>query len=258
MPSDIERPFPENYLFRHGPTVTYLIIIGILADNLLNLGYLSEIQWPHIVLIAGLLLIPFLREIDQVFIPNVGGFQMNQTLEWKQTMQEILEETDFESASPDEFDDETGNGGVSSNGEPNGENGGVTHDSREVDKLGGNVDEIADEIYGLADENPRLAISRLGMELEHGIKHLIDAKGGTPAVQFNEMLHQLRDDPSIDSRFIGIAEEVRHARNEAVHSAKFDSDNMVGLIDVGLDLLRYINKSTPSQKIPQDDPIETY
>lgn len=263
MASDVERPFPENHIFKYGPFVVYVLILGILANELLGLNIISELEWLHIVLIAGLLVIPFIREIDQIFIPNVGGVQMNRTMEWKETMQKVLEE--YEAVSPPESGD-SGDAeeppqdgeGSSEEGEEEGEgerpiitptHGGLKRDSQ---NLGGSVDEISDEIYNLADDNPRLAIAKLGMELEHGLAHLIQTKGEKPHMQYHGMLEQLRDDPDIDSRFISIAEEIRQARNEAVHSAKFSSENTAGLIDVGLDLLRYINKSTKSEKIPEE------
>lgn len=246
MPAKNGRPFPENYLFKYGPVISYLVISLVLVENLLGLGILLEVQWQHIVLIGGLLLIPFLREIDQVFIPNVGGVQMNQTLEWKETMQEVLDDAGLESV-PQSETDEGSPEEIEESAEDN-------QRVKENHTLGGDVTEIANEIYSLADDDPRLAIAKLGMELEHGLRHLIHAKGQTPGMQFQKMLDQLRDDPDIDARFIGIAQEIRQARNKAVHSSEFDPEKAAGLIDIGIDLLKYINNVTKSGKIPESEP----
>lgn len=189
---------------------------------------------------------------------------MSQTMEWKETMQEVLEESEFVSSpgrdstydieeSPEEGEEHSEEDEEHSEED---EERPVTTPSQRVleedsQNLGGNVDEIANEIYALADDNPRLAIAKLGMELEHGLAHLIESKGETPQMQYSEMLHQLHNNSNIDSRFISIAEEIRSARNEAIHSVEFNLENTAGLIDVGLDLLRYINKSTESGKIPE-------
>lgn len=258
MPSKPDKPFPENILHKYGPSVAYLFVLTLLLEDLLGLGMFLSIRWQHVVLIGGLLLIPFLREVDQFFIPNVGGFQMRRTQEWKETMQEVLDEAGFERherkkdvsngdavQSKEEEEEEERDAGESKK-EPVG--------SGEVETLGGNVDKIATNIYQLANSNPRMAISQLGMELEHGLRHLIHAKGKTPRLQYHEMLNQLEEDPEIDSRFLSIAREIRYARNEAVHSAEFKTRDMAGLIDVGIDLLRYINQATESEKIPEREP----
>lgn len=263
MSSDVERPFPENFLFKYGPFVVYALVLAILTNELFDLNILSDIGWLHIVLISGLLVIPFIREIDHIFIPNVGGVQMSQTKEWKETMQRVLEQSEGvssperdDSVDREELPEDSEEPSEEAEEEDEEEKPIIAPDPRELARdsqnLGGSVDKISKEIYELADDNPRLAIAKLGMEIEHGLAHLIQTKGETPSMQYSEMLHQLRNDPDIDSRFINIAEEIRHARNEAVHSAEFSLENTAGLIDVGLDLLRYINKSTKSKKIPEE------
>lgn len=279
MATGSEKPFPENYLFKYGPVFIYIIILSILVDDLLELGFLSELQWQHLVLLGGLILIPFIREIDRIFIPNVGGVEMGRTKEWKETMQDLLEDTRSEDTVQSELEEEeeTDEEDEENETEEAGETDEVDEteeadeaDEKEVqqpetglderidykkrDALGGNIDEIINEIYSLADENPRLAIAKLGMELEHGIRHLLYAKGEIPHMHYHQMLEQLRNNPEIDNRFINIAMEIRQARNEAVHSAEFNPKNTAGLIDVGIDMLKYINKNTKTGKIPEGDP----
>ena len=263
MSSDVERPFPENLLLKYSPFLVYALVLVILVNELFGLNVLSDIEWLHIVLIAGLLVIPFIREIDHVFIPNVGGVQMSQTMEWKTTMQEVLAETGVESISqPEDSEETTGEDRQSTDEEvepPTPTKSGRTRSESvqylegDVHALGGDVDKIANQIYFLADNNPRLAISRLGMELEHGIRHLIRAKGETPHMHYNQMLKQLHKHSEIDERFLDIAQEIRQARNEVVHSAEYNVEDTAALIDVGIDLLRYINKATETEKIPEAD-----
>lgn len=255
MPTEGEKPPTETFLSKHGPFIVYIIIVAILVDSLLNLGYLSEIRWQHLVLIGGLLFIPFFREVDHVFVPNVGGFQMGQTKEWKSTMQEVLEEASFGGAPGTESQEgRSGNAEEAEEAEGDAADENTNTVPNRTENLGGYVDEIAEELYSLAENNPRLAISKLGMELEHGLRHLIHSKGMTPALQYQDMIAQLRKNEAIDERFIHVAQQVRHARNEAVHSTEFDIENTAGLIEVGMDLLKYINESTKSEKIPQEEP----
>jgi len=180
-------------------------------------------------------------------------------------MQEVLDEADFDSIAPkdtteniDNFEsdiDSYKQDKIDTNKQQNDKTSeSENNEKEETQKLGGDIEAIENEIYSLAETNPRLAMSQLGTQLEHSLRYLVHAKGETPGMSFYDVLDQLEKDPKIDSRFLNIADEIRQARNEAVHAAEFESDEMYGLIDVGLDLLRYINNVTKSDKIPDDEP----
>lgn len=273
-------PEVEAWLRVYGPSILFVGILIIVIIEIFDIISIS-ISWTTVALIAILVITPYLRNLKRVEVANMGSVELQSDIESARQLveqlgtdfnqrTELTGQTDEKPAEDDEdvsepnarpetqLDTEEGEQqDTDSHGndvEPVGQ-----HYGEYVRGIGGDFDEISDEIYYFLDRNPRVALAKLRMELEEEIRKTVEKHDEsnlssqnqkyTPPLQEAEVLVELG---LVDKKFIHSYHEVRNLCNKAIHGEEVRTQDAIDIVDLGLDLLWYMTNIIPKRSNSTD------
>jgi hypothetical protein len=253
---------PGAILRRYGPTVVFVSLSTLLVIYIFDLVDV-RIDWVAISMIVVLLFIPYLRFLKRVEVANVGGVEMqssiNQTRELIEQIGDIETEDSEDTTTASDTEEDSS---IEDDEDPVSEEHSVTVSSKRdfypsneyIGGMGGEIDDISDDIYRLLETNPRVALARLRMELEEAVRELLSKsnldntlrhKSGAyrSAVSQARLLTEQYEE--VGNNFLESYMSVRSLCNSAIHGEEVKTEDAIEIVDLGLDLLRYLSNIEP-------------
>lgn len=239
---DGEDGSPVTSFFRtFGPIFGFLLVVTVTLLEVFRPDTVN-VTWEVIALLGFILLAPYLDEIKRVWIPNVGGIDFRREIDdARRRVEELL-------AGREEGDDGTaerqvGNEGFVTQNVNNGREG--------VGDSGRNPDEIATDAYYLVDRSPRAALAKVRMETEQAITRYLALRGydvdrTTPT---QELYTLVQEDEELDTDFFDTYRKVRDLCDRAVHGEEVKTGDAVDLIQIGVGLIRYLDRKGSSETV---------
>lgn len=228
---------------------SFILIFGLLIYEIAtpNRQYVS---WQSVALIGFLLILVFLDDIDTLDVPGLGRVDLQKeqrTIATAQWLTNIIRESSTTTTEEDEIEEneiETPQGGISEEYDLEGVP--VDFDKRSVSRgrahfyTGASVDEISDDIYSMAQENPRIALVKLRSEIEGTARELAEKRGTGPIISNKNLLDVIRDNNLLRSEIVDTYSEVQEVYTKTIEQNEVNFGDVLDAIDVGLDLLKYL------------------
>lgn len=233
----------KTFIFaKYRRIVPFLLILGLLLYELSNPNQ-QYVTWQSVALIGILLVLVFLEDIDTLDVPGLGsiGFQkekdMIATAQWlsyitkqgSSTTAGEEDSSDEEIWAEDDFEDKP-----VENEEKSVSSGGAHFYS------GKPVHEISENIYDLAQNDPRLALVKLRSEIEGTARKLAEKRHSGPILSDKNLMNVLHDENLIPDEIVNTYSDVLQAYNAAIHYENVNFGEVLDAIEVGLDLLGYL------------------
>lgn len=263
----------EAWLRVYGLSVLFICILAIVIIDIFEIIYLS-ISWTTIALIAMLMIIPYLRDLKRVEVANMGSVELQSDIESARQRVEQLGTGFNQRAEPTGHTDEESSEDDAGVSEPSarpetqldtGEKEQQDTDSYgdEVEPagqhyggyvggIGGDTDSISGEIYYFLDRNPRVALAKLRRALEEEIRKTVEKHDESETSSQNhnyrsplQAAEALVELGLVDDKFIHSYYQVRNLCNKAIHGEEVRTQDAIDIVDLGLDLLRYVKKTDP-------------
>lgn len=245
------------------PLFVFLLILVVVLLEIFRPEKV-HITWEVITLLGLLIAIPHLNEIKRIWVPNVGGVDFQQDInDAERQVEELLaglgEEYDVtverrKGEEESKVQEEPEDSEPPEESEENGEKSPSTKHSSRVEKevvgdLGGSPDKIARDLYSLLDKSPRTALAKLRMETEEAINRYLVLKGYDVDrnMSVQKMYKYMEDDEELSKGFFDAHRKVRELCNRAIHGEEVRMDDAVDIIQMGIDLLRYLDQKSKSE-----------
>jgi len=243
----------EQFLQTFGIGIIY---IGIIVLLIFNLGpwYDVEVSWRTIALITLLLVTPFVSNLKSIWVSNVGGLELQTEIsEARVSLEDVLPELkqkpdvdDQSKIATDEKSDNASSSEMESgDSELNSESNGseiktaseTDLNSNQINNLGGDPSEIATDLYRLLENDPRLALAKLRMEMEEAVDDLIVAMGYERPQVSQTRYDILNNHERIGNNILDTYSQIKDLSNKAIHGDKVQMQDAIEIVDIGTDFI---------------------
>lgn len=193
----------ERALLNYSAPVMFLFILGLI---IVDLAYAQAdvITLPMVALILVLLILPYVQYIQRL---RWGPFEA-------ELDQEIAEVRESVRRLPDEESPET-------------------TDRQEM---------IAQQLYNILEDDPKVAVAALWIELEGTLRNVLSQDGEDKTVNFSVLLKQMDNSNMIGHDMETNIRKIRDLRNKALHGGEITRTDAEQIIEIGLEVLSRLYK----------------
>ncbi|WP_435318466.1 DUF4145 domain-containing protein [Haloarchaeobius sp. TZWSO28] len=125
-----------------------------------------------------------------------------------------------------------------------------------LDDLGGRPSEIADELYRLLEEHPRLALAKLRMEMEEAVDSLIISMGDEKPQTTSSRLNTLEKQGWISTEVLNTYSKIRNLCNKAIHGEEVQMQDAIEIVDIGVDFISGIRSRELYERFKRGEELD--
>lgn len=188
----------ERALLNYSAPVMFLFILVLIIVDLV-LAQTDVITLPIVALILVLLILPYVQYIQRL---RWGPFEAELDRQIKEARESVHRLP--EGASPE------------------------TTKRKEM---------IAKQLYNFLEDDPKVAVAALWIELEETLRNVLYQNGEDTAAPFRELLRDLEESDIINRDMHKNIRNIRHLRNEALHGGEITRTDAEQIIEIGLEIL---------------------
>lgn len=258
---DEEVPKFLGLLRGYGPVLLFTLVLVLVIIGVFKSTWVT-ISWQIVALIGILLAIPYLNDIKRIWVPNLGGIDFKEDISAVEKQVQALFanlEEDYDISVEQRPDDEVTGTEQGEASAPQEEPYQIPSEPPHVEDLGGDPDQIAQDIYSVLDYSPRAALAKLRMETEEALNNYLAIREFPVdnSARYNDLRNFMLEDDFLERDFIGTYESVRDLCNRAIHGEEVDTDEAVDIVQIGIDLIRYLNEMSKRRE-EDKEPISEY
>ncbi|MFH5802187.1 DUF4145 domain-containing protein [Haladaptatus sp. CMAA 1911] len=188
------------------PIIFFLVLILLIGDIIFPSAF--ELTFIHVALIGVLLILPYVQYIQRV---KWGPFEAELDRQIEETRQSVATLS------------ATANDAASRTGQT------VERQNR-----------VKNQLLTYADDDPKVAVSTLWIELEDALRALIQENQNSNPRNFQELFKILHEDEDIPKELLNAIHQIRDLRNEALHGGEISKKDAYNIIDIGTQVLAYL------------------
>lgn len=256
----------ERALQNHGIAITYIgIVVLIILDFIPQASI--DISWQIIALISILTVTPFIGNLKRIWVSNVGGVELETEIsETRASLDELLSDIpDIPETAKSSVEqskdrsDKDGSDESSSEDETSGQSDEQLKIDQEgyLDDLGGEPSSISDELYRLLENDPRLALAKLRMEMEEAVDSLLITMGYEKPQTSAERYNILDQRDEISREVIENYSRVKNLCNKAIHGEEVQMEDAIEIVDLGTDLISGIRSRELYERFKQGEDLRS-